>query len=70
MERAYRLGALHVVTATSTLAAGINLPARRVVLRSLKQGIGPVSRSQYLQVGHHWVQLGAGQVANGLRHYW
>eukprot|EP00887_Chlorella_sp_A99_P004871 scaffold4.g4871.t1 len=50
VERAYRMGCLSVVTATSTLAAGINLPARRVVLRSLKQGLGPVSCSQYLQM--------------------
>lgn len=32
------------------LCAGINLPARRVILRSLWQGIGEVSRSQYLQM--------------------
>ena len=30
--------------------AGINLPARRVILRSLWQGIGRVSRAQYLQM--------------------
>lgn len=30
--------------------AGINLPARRVILRSLWQGIGEVSRAQYLQM--------------------
>jgi len=30
--------------------AGINLPARRVILRSLWQGVGPVSRAQYLQM--------------------
>jgi DNA polymerase theta len=40
VEHAYRRGSVLVLTATSTLAAGINLPARRVILRSLAQGIG------------------------------
>ena len=50
MENAFRSGAVLVITATSTLAAGVNLPARRVILRSLHQGTGPVCRSQYLQM--------------------
>eukprot|EP00798_Chlamydomonas_sp_ICE-L_P022959 gene22959-30144_t len=50
VEAGFRSGAILVLTATTTLAAGVNLPARRVILRGLWQGAGPVSRSTYLQM--------------------
>ncbi|KAF4733927.1 hypothetical protein FOZ62_021993, partial [Perkinsus olseni] len=50
IETAFRNGHIHTLCATSTLAAGVNLPARRVILRSLQVGISPLDASRLRQM--------------------
>lgn len=50
VEHGFREGSLSVIVATTTLAAGVNLPAERVILRGLKQGKSDLDKGQYLQM--------------------
>ncbi len=54
IENAFREGAIAVISATPTLAAGVNLPAAYVVVESLRRyedgGWTPISVSEYKQL--------------------
>ncbi|CAM9293744.1 unnamed protein product, partial [Phaeothamnion confervicola] len=50
IEAAYRGGLLSVLAATSTLGAGVNLPAARVIFRSLDGGGGRLTVARYRQM--------------------
>ncbi|XP_019189922.1 PREDICTED: helicase and polymerase-containing protein TEBICHI isoform X2 [Ipomoea nil] len=50
VESCYRKGLVRVLTATSTLAAGVNLPARRVIFRQPRIGCDFIDGTRYRQM--------------------
>ncbi|GLU01406.1 hypothetical protein SLE2022_187150 [Rubroshorea leprosula] len=50
IETCYRKGLVRVLTATSTLAAGVNLPARRVIFRQPRIGLDFLDGTRYKQM--------------------
>lgn len=51
VERAYKSGAVSILCATSTMAAGVNLPARRVIFRQ--------APPEQWRVRQFWMKTGA-----------
>lgn len=50
IETCFKSGVVRVLTATSTLAAGVNLPARRVIFRQPKIGRDFLDVTRYRQM--------------------
>jgi replicative superfamily II helicase len=47
VEAAFREGTVCILVATSTLGAGVNLPATRVIFRSMKMGGAYIDTGKY-----------------------
>eukprot|EP00929_Paragymnodinium_shiwhaense_P102803 TRINITY_DN66034_c0_g1_i2.p1 TRINITY_DN66034_c0_g1~~TRINITY_DN66034_c0_g1_i2.p1 ORF type:complete len:2071 (-),score=351.10 TRINITY_DN66034_c0_g1_i2:81-6293(-) len=66
LERSYCEGILSVVCATSTLAAGVNLPARRVVFQSPYMGMAFLDATQYRQMAGRAGRAGQGTLGESI----
>ncbi|MFJ6671672.1 DEAD/DEAH box helicase [Actinosynnema sp. NPDC091369] len=60
-ERAFRARQADVLVATSTVAAGVNLPARAVIVRDVSIGGEPIDTSTVLQMFGRAGRIGAGE---------
>ncbi|CAM9111170.1 unnamed protein product [Pylaiella littoralis] len=61
IEQAFRAGTLSVLAATSTLGAGVNLPAGRVILRNINAVGGGLNATSYRQMAGRAGRKGAGR---------